>query len=88
MALTKADLTKAVQRRSPMSCNRASLLIHSLIQVIKKTLESGQDIPISRFGKFPVRKRNTGHGINSKTGNDLWLDTRIYGISIAERSEE
>ena len=50
MTLTKADLTRGVQRRSPLSCNRATLLIETLLDIIKKTLETGQDIRASRLG--------------------------------------
>lgn len=78
MTLTKADLTKAARHRSSLSCNHVSLLIDTLLEIIKKTLESGQDISISRFGKFQVKDKKPRYGRNSATGNDLPVDTRRF----------
>lgn len=76
MTLTKADLIRAVQSRSPVFRSGACSLIDSLLEVIKRTLESGQDITISRFGKFQVKERKTRRGINPQVGNDLPLEAR------------
>ena len=49
MTLTKADLTRGVQRRSPLPCNRVTFLIETFLEIIKKTLETGQNIRASRL---------------------------------------
>ena len=76
MTLTKADLIKSVRSRSAASRNGARSLINSLLEGIKRTLESGQDITISRFGKFQVKERKTRLGINPSAGNSMPLEAR------------
>jgi integration host factor subunit alpha len=37
--------------------NQSSELIERLLEIIKKTLESGEDVLVSRFGKFCVKEK-------------------------------
>ncbi len=43
---------------------------------MKKTLESGEDVLISRFGKFCVRDKGKRRGRNPQTGEDKMLGAR------------
>jgi integration host factor subunit alpha len=43
---------------------------------MKKTLDQGEDIFISGFGKFWVKTKSKRSGRNSVTGEDLYLDAR------------
>jgi len=51
-------------------------VVESLIEIIKKTLESGEDVLISGFGKFCVKGKRERRGRNPQTGNDLMLGER------------
>jgi integration host factor subunit alpha len=42
-----------------------------ILEYFKKTLESGEDILISGFGKFCVKNKNERRGRYSQTTNDL-----------------
>ena len=48
----------------------------TFIEIIKSTLETGEDVLISGFGKFCVREKNERKGRNPATGNDLMLSPR------------
>ncbi len=51
-------------------------VIECLLELIKKSLESGEDVLISGFGKFCVRQKEKRRGRNPATGDDLILDAR------------
>jgi len=51
-------------------------VVESFIEMIKKTLENGEDVLISGFGKFCVKEKRERKGRNPQTGNDLMLGER------------
>jgi integration host factor subunit alpha len=46
------------------------------MEIIKKTLESGESVLISGFGKFEVKDKHKGKKRNPATGNDLTLGAK------------
>ena len=75
MAVTKARLAVAVQKRLGFSRKKSSLLIDAFVETFKETLVSGENICISRFGKFSVE--NIGSGRNRNQGNSDVLNRMI-----------
>ncbi len=75
MTVTKVRLASAVQKRLGFSRKNSSLLIDSFFETIKKTLTSGENICISRFGKFSVKE--VGSGKNPKQSNSDVLNREI-----------
>ena len=57
MTLTKADIAEAVWNKTNIPKARSTELMESVFEVIKQTLESGEDVLISGFGKFSVREK-------------------------------
>jgi integration host factor subunit alpha len=55
---------------------RSVKTFESLLEIIKKTLESGEDILISGFGKFCVKEKKERRGRNPQTGDDLMHEPR------------
>ena len=41
-----------------------------MLEIIKRSLESGDDVLISGFGKFQVKKKEERRGRNPATGDD------------------
>jgi len=76
MTLTKENLIESVYHNFGFSRNKSVELVESLLEIIKSTLESGEDVMISRFGKFYVKDRHERRGRNPSTGNDLMLGAR------------
>ena len=56
--------------------SEAGQAFQSLLEIIKQTLESGEDILISGFGKFCVKEKKERKGRNPATGNDMTLEGR------------
>ena len=50
--------------------------VETLLEIIKSTLESGEDVLISGFGKFCVRDKKKRRGRNPTTGDDMMLQPR------------
>ncbi|MFP3912991.1 MAG: integration host factor subunit alpha [Desulfobacteraceae bacterium] len=76
MTITKAHLASIIGNRLAFSADRASCFVNALLEIMKKTLESGEEVMISGFGKFQVKDKNTRRGRNPQTGNHLTLDAR------------
>ncbi len=76
MTLTKARIAKTIHDRLHFTNDRSAQLVDSLLEIIKQTLENGEDILISGFGKFCVREKRERRGRNPHTGEDLMLAPR------------
>ena len=75
MTLAKADLVETISLNG-LSRKESSDVMEALLEIMKKTLESGEDILISGFGKFSVKDKRRRKGRNPATGEDLYLDAR------------
>jgi integration host factor subunit alpha len=76
MTITKASLINSVQNKVEISRTEAAQIIEVLLETVKRTLASGEDILISGFGKFCVKEKKGRRGRNPQTGEDLFLDAR------------
>ena len=54
MTLTKTDLVKAVVDRTGFPLKRSIGIVESLLDIMKRVLESSEDVLVSGFGKFAV----------------------------------
>lgn len=76
MTLTKSRIIDSVQEETGLPRKKCDELVEELLEIIKHTLESGEDLMISGFGKFCVKDKNARKGRNPATGDDLMLDRR------------
>ena len=76
MTLTKADIVDKVQQYLDYSRKQSSETVEILLAIIKRTLENGEDVLISGFGKFCVKEKDSRKGRNPATGGDLILQKR------------
>ena len=76
MTVTKKDLKDSITNQLNISKTQSSALVESFFESIKETLESGENVMISGFGKFSVQNRNERRGRNPQTGEDLILEPR------------
>ena len=76
MTLKKADLIDSTYNQIGLSKTRSAQVIESLLELIKKALENGEDVLISGFGKFCVKEKKKRRGRNPMTGEDLMLAER------------
>jgi integration host factor subunit alpha len=79
MTLTKAQLAGDVHDRALAYSHpwaKSIKMVEILLEIIKRTLESGEDVLISGFGKFCVKKKRKRQGRNPETGQVMMLAPR------------
>jgi integration host factor subunit alpha len=76
MTLTKVQIAESVQNQTGFPKNRSSEIVETLLEIIKKTLASGEDVLVSGFGKFCVNEKKERKGRNPATGEDMMLASR------------
>ena len=76
MSFTKTNIINSIQNQLNIPKNKSSEIVESLLEIIKSTLESGDDVLISGFGKFCVREKSERRGRNPATGEDMMLPPR------------
>ena len=64
---TRSTLSEAVFKNVGLSRNESSSLVDSVFNEILKSLIGGNDVKISSFGTFIVRKKKERIGRNPKT---------------------
>jgi len=76
MTLTKADIVDTIYNQLDLPKARSTQVVDSLLEIIKKTLENGEDVLISGFGKFCVKEKRKRIGRNPQTRKNLMLGER------------
>jgi len=76
MSLTKAHLIDAIAKANGFPRNKAAETVETLLKIIKSTLESGEDVLVSGFGKFCVNEKKKRRGRNPATGEAMMLAAR------------
>ena len=76
MALTKVEIVESIKEQFGFTKNQSFETVETLLEIMKKTLESGEDILVSGFGKFRVKEKSERRGRNPATGDDLMLTPR------------
>ena len=74
--LTKASIVESVHNRLRIPKKECAETVEILLQIIKSTLASGEDVLVSGFGKFCVKDKRERRGRNPATGDDLMLAPR------------
>ena len=76
MTLTKANIVEAVAEQIGYTKNQSVNTIETLLELIKISLESGEDVLVSGFGKICVKEKHERRGRNPATGEDMMLEPR------------
>ena len=76
MTITKDHIIDSVQLVSELNRPQAKSIVESLIEIIKSTLQSGEDVLLSGFGKFCVKDKGERKGRNPATGREMMLRRR------------
>ena len=75
-ALTKAHFVDAVIEANGFTRRKSVKTVETLLELIKFTLESGEDVLISGFGRFCVKQKSERRGRNPAIGKDMMLAPR------------
>lgn len=76
MTLTKDHIVNSICRQLDLPKKKSAEILESLLDMIQRNLEGGEDVLISGFGKFCVKSKNARKGRNPATGADLMLGSR------------
>jgi integration host factor subunit alpha len=76
MTLTKAHLIDAVAEQNGFTRKKSTETVETILEIIKSTPASGEDVLISGFGKFCVKEKRERRGRNPATGEDMILAPR------------
>jgi len=76
MTLTKVQIFGSISEQLGFTRRQSVETIEILLEIMKKALESGEDVLISGFGKFCVRDKKERRGRNPATGDDMMLRPR------------
>jgi len=76
MTLTKANIIDSVRRQLDLPRSKSIQVVESLLEIIKRTLASGEDVLISGFGKFCVKDKGERRGRNPQTGGNMMMRSR------------
>ena len=74
--LTKAKIIDAVSESNGYTRTKSIETVETVLELIKRSLESGEDVLISGFGKFSVKQKAKRKGRNPATGEDMILEPR------------
>jgi integration host factor subunit alpha len=78
MTLTKSYLIDAIAiaEQNGFTKKKSTETVETILEIIKSTLASGEDVLISGFGKFCVKEKQERRGRNPATGEDMILPQR------------
>ena len=74
--MTKADLVDAIYQRVGFSKKESAQIVKHVFEIIKETLETGENIKLSGFGNFVVRDKRARIGRNPQTGEEIEISAR------------
>jgi integration host factor subunit alpha len=76
MTLTRDAINRFVCDRVDFSRAESAKAVEATFEIIKETLEAGEDVLITGYGKFCVRDKGKRRGRNPQNGQDLILAER------------
>lgn len=75
MALTRNEIVQKVNNLE-FSRKKSNEIVSTLLEIIKSSLEDGEDVLVSGFGKFQVKEKSQRRGRNPETGEDMIIAGR------------
>jgi len=74
--MTKADLIESVYAEIGLSKRDSADIVETLFDIIKETLENGENVKLSGFGSFNIRNKRARRGRNPQTGESITITPR------------
>ncbi len=76
MALTKDQIVNSITNQIGFTKKKSTETTETLLEIIKKSLESGDDVLITGFGKFCVKEKKARRWRNHITGEAMMLSPK------------
>ncbi len=74
--LTKAHIVEKLFAKNLFTKGESAQIIETLFELMKQSLQQGDDVLISGFGKFCVRMKHQRKGRNPQSGKAVMLPSR------------
>ena len=74
--LVKADIVELVYTKIGFTRHEAAQAVEIIFHEIKNHLAQGENVRISRFASFVLRKKNARRARNPKTGESIRISAR------------
>jgi integration host factor subunit alpha len=74
--LTKAHIVENLLAKNLFTKRESAQIIETLFECFKQSMEEGDDVLISGFGKFSVQEKNQRRGRNPQSGEPMMLPPR------------
>lgn len=85
MTMTKAGIVNYVYENVGVNKKEATDFVEAVFETMKETLENGDSIKISGFGKFEVREKGKRVGRNPRTGIEIEIpERRVLRFKISQ----
>ncbi|MGD2099073.1 MAG: pentapeptide repeat-containing protein [Desulfobacterales bacterium] len=89
MSLTKKQIIGTVAHHTGFTQKKSRESVNTLIEIIKSTLESGDDIKIRHFGKFAIKEKKSRRWRNPLSGNEMVLPPkRVVTFKVYKRLKD
>jgi integration host factor subunit alpha len=76
LTLTKVTIIEKISEKNNLTHSEAKDTLETLLEIMKSTLSTGEDILIPGFGKFQVNEKASRKGWNPATGETMMLEKR------------
>ena len=76
MAITKAEMAERLFQQVGLNKREAKDFVDAYFEVVREALERGDQVKLSGFGNFELRKKNQRPGRNPKTGEEIPITAR------------
>ena len=76
MSLTKAEIADRLFEEVGLNKREAKEFVDAYFEAIREALERGENVKLSGFGNFQLRKKNQRPGRNPKTGKEIPISAR------------
>lgn len=76
MTLIKSNLINAIEEQNGFTRIKSSETVETILELIKSTFESDENVLISGFGKFCVNDKRERKGRNPAPGEDMMVAPR------------
>jgi integration host factor subunit alpha len=74
--LTKADLSELLFDRLGLNKRESKDMVEAFFEIVHETLVDGQDVKLSSFGNFNIRRKAPRPGRNPRTGETIPINAR------------
>ena len=78
--MTKADMVESIHREIGLTKKDIALVVDEVFDMIKADILKAENVKISGFGNFEVKKRGRRIGRNPKTGEETVIEPRTVVV--------